>query len=104
MCGAGMVYNKRDAFLRCPDCGSEFWPFVGGGTTKDVVREEFEKDLPCARTKDVGRGMHHVKSKKSSSKSSSGRKPESKKKSTTAIYKELASQPNKIKLRKITLA
>ena len=92
MCDAGMIYNKRDAFLRCPECGSEFWPFVNGGTAKDCVREYFEKQLPCARTKDVGRGMHHVKSKSSGSKSGSVKKPASKKKSTTALYKELASK------------
>lgn len=91
MCDASMIYNKRDAFLRCPDCGSEFWPFVDGGTTKDCVREEFEQNLPCARTKDIGRGMHHVKSKSSGSKSSSVKKTVSKKKSTTALYKELAA-------------
>lgn len=102
MCDAGMIYNKRDVYLRCPDCGSQFWPFVDGGTVKDMVREEFEKNLPCKRNEDISKGNMRVKSKVASgSKSSKKKKTAAKKKSTTQIYQELAGQPNKIKLRKV---
>lgn len=92
MCGAGMIYHKYE-FLSCPDCGSQFWPFVDGGTTKDMVREEFEKSLPCERNQGISGDVIHVKSKSSGSKSSKGRskKAAMSKPSTAQIYNELAA-------------
>jgi primosomal protein N' len=101
MCGAAMIYHKYE-FLRCPDCGSQFWPFVDGGTVKDMVREEFEKNLPCTRNSLTSKGAMNVKSKNmGGSKSKSAKKQPSKKKSTAQLYQDLSGQPNKIKLRKI---
>jgi hypothetical protein len=90
-CDCAMIYNKRDLFLRCGDCGTEIWPFLHGGTTKQVVREEFEKNLPCSRNTTVSSVIMHTKGIKSSSKSKgSNKKALMQKKSTTQLYKELA--------------
>jgi len=92
MCECEMIYNKRDAFLRCEDCGTEIWPFVNGGTIKEAVRQEFEKNLPCDRNTGVSSVVMHTQGGKSSSKSKGGRKKGlMQKKSTRQLYKELAT-------------
>jgi hypothetical protein len=94
-----MIYYKKDAYLCCPDCGTEIWPFNSEQSDSKTIRQEFEKKLPCDRNPDKTHGtMVKAHSKVcGSSKSKSGRKP-AKKKSTTQIYKELAATPNKTKV------
>ncbi len=91
-CDCGMVYNKRDSFLSCTYCGTEIFPFINDQTVEQVVREEFEKNLPCARNTDVSSVMMATKGPKSSSKSKgASKKGLMQKKSTTQIYKDLAN-------------
>lgn len=90
-CDCPMIHHKRDSFLRCSDCGTEIWPFLNGGTTKEVIREEFEKNLPCSRNTEVSSVMMRTKGPGSNSKSKgSSKKGLMNKKTTTQIYKELA--------------
>ena len=94
MCGTEMIYHKYE-FLRCPDCGSEFWPFVGQGSVKETIREEFEKDLPCDRNTEVSAGVIHVKAKTAGSKSGkvkNDNKQRLAKPTTTELYKKLTSK------------
>jgi len=93
-CQAGMIYYTKDAYLACPDCGTEIWPFVSDISDKKVIREEFEKNLPCERSPEKSAGIIHVKSKTASGSRSKARakKGAEKKKSTTQLYKELASE------------
>lgn len=94
-CGAGMIYYKTDAYLECPECGTQIWPFVMEKSDKDTIRQEFEKTLPCDRSKELTQGtLVTVHSKvKGGSKSSKGSKKDQlmAKKSTTQLYKELAA-------------
>lgn len=98
-CGAGMLYYKGAAFLRCPDCGTEIKPFAHQVDERAAIREEFEKRLPCDRSPELSNGSIAVHSKlNGGSKNSRKKKQPAKKKSTTQLYKELAAAPNKIKV------
>ncbi len=95
-CQSGMIYYASDEYLECPDCGTQVWPFVMEKSDKDVIRQEFEKHLDCARSKQVGEVLIHVKGQvKGGSKSKKGRNKQSlQKPSQTQIYKGLAASSN----------
>ena len=96
-CQSSMIYYKVDAYLCCPDCGTEIWPFHMAQSDSKTIRQEFEKQLPCDRNSDKTRGtMVTVHSKLNSGSKSKGSKKPVKKKSTTQIYKELAGSCNAI--------
>jgi len=100
-CRSSMIYYKKDAYLCCPDCGTEIWPFNSEQSDSKSIREEFEKQLPCDRNSDRTHGtLVTVHSKLNSGSKSKGSKKPAKKKSTTQINNELAASGNKIKLRK----
>jgi len=100
-CQSSMIYYKKDAYLCCPDCGTEIWPFNSEKSDSKSIREEFEKQLPCDRNSDRTHGtLVTVHSKLNSGSKSKGSKKPAKKKSTTQINNELAASENKIKLRK----
>lgn len=103
-CQAGMIYYSKDAYLECPDCGTQMWPFVMEKSEKATIRQEFEKGLPCSRNREQTYGtLVTVHSKlNSGSKNSRKKKQPAKKKSTTEIYKELAASKNIIIERKVT--
>ncbi|WP_021168108.1 hypothetical protein SOV_51060 [Sporomusa ovata DSM 2662] len=101
-CQSSMIYYKKDAYLCCPDCGTEIWPFNSEQSDSKSIREEFEKQLPCDRNSDTTHGtLVTVHSKLNGGSKSKGSKKPAKKKSTTQINNELAASGNKIKLRKI---
>lgn len=104
-CQSGMIYYKKDAYLACPNCGTEIWPFVMEKSDKLVIRQEFEKTLPCDRSPEVGFETMHIKAKKTGGGKSSKARTKNEqllnKKSTTQIYKELAASKNKIIERKV---
>jgi|GEM_PF-3625952 len=90
-CQAGMIYYKQTAHLECPDCGTWVSPFATEISDSKVIRQEFEKNLPCDRNKDVSSIVMHTKGIKSSSKSKgSSKQGLMQKKSTAQIYKDLA--------------
>jgi ribosomal protein S27E len=91
-CEAPMIYDANKIWLSCKDCGTEIAPFANAKTTVELVREEFEKNFPCARNSEVSSVTAlSIKGVKSSSKSKgSSKKGLMQKKSTTQIYKELA--------------
>jgi hypothetical protein len=100
VCDEPMVGHCKEKFFNCEYCGTETHPFFKNTNDQKAIRQEFEKQLPCERSKDVSKGMIHVKSRVnggSKSKSSGNKKQLLQKPSTTAKYKELASSPNKIK-------
>lgn len=102
VCEEVMIYNKRLMVFSCQCCGTDTFPHFNKVDDSKVIREEFEKELPCERNTKLSKGMIHVKSKASGSKSGKGRSKKQlmQKPSTTALYKALASKPNKIKLKK----
>lgn len=93
VCSAPMDWMQHE-FLRCPDCGSEFWPFANEPNMKTFIRQEFEKNLACARVKEVSNPMIHVKGNKSSGSKSKRAKPKNlmQKPSQKAIYDILSAQ------------
>jgi uncharacterized CHY-type Zn-finger protein len=96
VCRDSMRKQKGQDVFMCDFCGSEVWPLLNKVDEKNVIKDEFEKTLPCDRNAEFSKSVMHVGSKVSSSKSSKGSKKQiSNKKSTTAIYRELAAQPNK---------
>lgn len=96
VCRDSMRKQKGQDVFMCDFCGSEVWPLLNKVDEKNVIKDEFEKTLPCDRNAEFSKSVMHVGSKVSSSKSSKGNKKQaSNKKSTTAIYKELVAQPNK---------
>ncbi len=100
-CQSSMIYYKKDAYLECPDCGTLVQPFFMEKSDKSVIRQEFEKQLPCDRNKDTTHGtLVTVHSKLNGGSKSKGSKKPAKKKSTTQIHNELAASGNKIKYAK----
>lgn len=93
-CQAGMIYYAKDAYLECPDCGTQIWPFAMEKSDTSVIRQEFEKGLPCDRNHDQTHGtLVTVHSKlNGGSKNSRRKKQPTKKKSTTQLYKELTTK------------
>ncbi|MBP2635035.1 MAG: hypothetical protein H6Q72_942 [Firmicutes bacterium] len=99
-CQAVMIYYKKDAYLCCPDCGTEIWPFNSEVSDKATIRQEFEKRLQCDRSSDTTHGtLVTVHSKLNGGSKSKGSKKPQKKKSTTQTYNELAASKNQIKYR-----
>lgn len=97
-CQSTMIYYKKDAYLCCPDCGTEIWPFNTDISDKATIRQEFEKQLPCDRNNDTTHGtMVTTRSKLNGGSKTKGNKKPVKKKTTTQIYNELAGLPNKIR-------
>lgn len=98
VCKSGMIYYKKDAYLCCPDCGTEIWPFNTEISDSEMIRQEFEKQLPCDRSHEFGNGLITVHSKLNGGSKSKGKskKAAMQKKTTTQLYKELAAIPNKI--------
>ncbi|MDT8901153.1 hypothetical protein [Anaeroselena agilis] len=96
ICDTAMIYYDHEYF-ECPDCGSQFWPFVEAISTKKVVRQEFEKGLECARSMEVGNPAIHVKSKVCGGSKSKRKKNKNvlQKKPTSAIYNELCASKAK---------
>jgi len=89
-CQAGMIYYAKDAYLECPDCGTQIWPFAMEKSDKIIIRQEFEKHLPCDRNKGMSSVVMHTQGVKSSSKSkASSKKGAMQKKPTSQLYKEL---------------
>jgi hypothetical protein len=83
-----MIYYKKDAYLCCPDCGTEIWPFNSEQSDSKSIREEFEKQQPCDRSKDISKSMLKVNSKiPGGSKSKDSSKMQ--KASTAELYRRL---------------
>ena len=99
-CQSSMIYYKKDAYLCCPDCGTEIWPFHMEKSDSKTIRQEFEKQLPCDRSHDTTQGtLVTAKSRvKSSSKSKSrgDKKQKLAKQSVNQIHSVLTNQGNKI--------
>jgi len=91
-CQSSMIYYKKDAYLCCPDCGTEIWPFNSEKSDSKSIREEFEKQLPCDRSKDISKSMLKVNSKIPSGSKTKGssKKQLMQKPSATELYKRLA--------------
>ena len=92
-CQSVMLYYAKEAYLSCPDCGTEIWPFHMEKSDSKTIRQEFEKQLPCDRSPEVSVGVIGVSGNAkgwTKSKSKTKKKPLNKK-STTQIYKELSA-------------
>lgn len=97
-CQSSMIYYKDEAYLCCPDCGTEIWPFHMEKSDRKTIRQEFEKQLPCDRFRGGPQDtVIRVSSKLNGGSKSKGSKKPVKSKSATQIYKELAASGNKIK-------
>lgn len=101
ICDASMIMYQYE-YAICPDCGTRIDPFFYKVTDGDAVRDEFEKQLPAMRNGSTSKGVMHSKSTKGGSKSSKGRSKQEKmsRKTPKQMHDILASQPNKIVLKK----
>ncbi|WP_416341299.1 hypothetical protein [Sporomusa sphaeroides] len=99
-CQSSMIYYKKDAYLCCPDCGTEIWPFNSEQSDSKAIRQEFEKYLPCDRSKETTKGtLVTAKSSVKSGSKSKGRgdkKQKLAKQSVNQIHNILTNQGNKI--------
>lgn len=91
-----MIYYADGPYLECPDCGTQIWPFAMEKTDHNFIRQEFEKNLQCARDKRVGDVKIHVKSQvKGGSKSKKARNKQAMQKpSQVQIYNKLVVEPS----------
>ncbi len=99
ICDTAMIYYNHEYF-ECPDCGSQFWPFVEAVSVSKVVRQEFEKGLECARTKDVSQGTMYKKAVKVAGGSKSRKKGSDKKQklerpTPNELHNRLCGKPEK---------
>jgi len=86
-----MIYYAKTAHLECPDCGTWVSPFATEISDSKAIRDEFEKYLPCSRSKEVSSVVIKTKGIKSSSKSKgSSKKGLMQKDTTSQLYKKLA--------------
>lgn len=96
ICGTEMVYLQHE-FLKCTTCGSEFWPFVDREDVSETIRQEFELNLPCARSMEVSSPVIGVKTKVgggSKSKSRGNKKQLMQKPSLAAVNNALINSKN----------
>lgn len=89
MCGESMI--RKDFLFMCDMCGTEVYPFYNSVDEKTVIKEEFQKSLPCERNQELSRGTIAVHSKATGGSKSKGKSKKSlmNKKTTTQLYKEL---------------
>ncbi len=97
ICGASMVWKAEKTFLRCDDCGTWVNPFVNDMSPRRAVREVFEENLPCTRSKEVSNPTIHVKTTVGGGSKSRRRKGSDqlmKKQTRAAINSSLANSKN----------
>lgn len=93
ICESEMVYHNNE-FLRCHDCGTEFWPFVSGDKNNQLTRQDMEKMLQCDRSTEVQDPLMHIGGKKMGGNKSKRKKPKNlmQKQSSKKIYDGLCTQ------------